>query len=119
MDPMEQTSPTKNFSIPLTQSTFKRPKNKEEVATLVKGHRVWTDRLGDNTWVAYTDGSQSADGDNGAEWFIERKSNENWITKCMGSCNLGKLAEVIDSEAHTVVEALEFLSQSNEPERRL
>jgi hypothetical protein len=118
-EPMEQKSPIQKFSIPLTQSTFKRPKNKEEAATLVKGHRDWKDRLGDNTWVAYTEGSQSADGDNGAGWFIERKSNGNWITECMGSCNLGKSAEVIDSEAHAVVEALEFLHRGMNPQRTL
>jgi hypothetical protein len=115
MEPMEHRSLIQNFSIPLTRSTFKRPKKKEDAATLVKGHRGWKHWLADDTWVAYTDGSQSADRDNSSGWFIECKSSGNWIKECMGSCNLGKSAQVIDSEVHAVVEALEFLSQRNDP----
>jgi hypothetical protein len=115
---MERRVPAEHFSIPLTRSTCQRPKNEDEAPALVKWHKEWLNRLQDETWVAYTDGSQSSAGQNGPGWFIESKQWGKWITECLGSCHLGESTEVIDDEVHAVDEALNYVLNTDARTKR-
>jgi hypothetical protein len=107
--PIEKRAPEQVFPIPVITPTGHRPKSKQEGDEFCKAHEDWRTRLPDNTFMVYTDGSQSTERHNGAGWYVQLKSNDRWVTKHSGSCYLGRNTEVIDNEAHAVCEALALL----------
>jgi hypothetical protein len=89
------------------------------IVLITRQHEQCGDHLLEGTWVAYTDGSQTAVTHNEAGSFIEHKHLGAWVKDCLGTCYLGMSTEVIDNEIHAVNEALKFILTIDPPPKRI
>jgi hypothetical protein len=116
---MERRSPEQLFPIPAIMSTDRRPKGNRQTFELRRKHEDWRHRLPENTFIIYTEGTQSIDWHNGAGWYLQIKANGTWVMKCSNLCYLGLQTELIDTEAHVVGEALAWVLEQPAPPWRI